>query len=94
MLQKGKGIVFPKTKTTIEGKSSKLMQVFKTGKEHHLHSLSQSADTENFLSADDHSVHLYNLQKSEEAIYNMVDFERSKDKSQNELITSASFNRS
>lgn len=40
MLQKGKGIVFPKTKTAVEGKTSKLVTSFKTGKEHHLHSLS------------------------------------------------------
>ena len=53
MLSKGNGLVFPKTRTTVEGKSSKLMQVFKTGKEHHLNSLSQSADTESFLAADD-----------------------------------------
>lgn len=40
MMSKGKGIIFPKTKTTVEGKCSKLLQTFKTGKEHHLHSLS------------------------------------------------------
>jgi len=91
MLSKGKGIVFPKTKTTIEGKSSKLMQVFKTGKEQHLHCISQSADNENFLAADDFSIHLYNLNKPLGAIFNMVDYERSKDKSQSELITSALF---
>ena len=91
MLSKGKGIVFPKTKTTVEGKSSKLMQVFNTGKEQHLHSISQSADNENFLAADDYSIHLYNLHKPLDAIFNMVDYERSKDKSQNELITSARF---
>jgi hypothetical protein len=63
MLGKGKGIIFPKTKTTVEGKTSKLMQTFKTGKEHHLHSLSQSADSENFLSADEFCINLFNIER-------------------------------
>lgn len=66
LLDKNKGIVFPKTRTTVEGKSSKLLQTFKTGKEHHLHSLSQSADNENFLTADEFTVNLYNLHRPSE----------------------------
>lgn len=63
MLTKNKGIVFPKTKTTVEGKTSKLMHTFKTGKEHHLHSMSQSADSENFLTADESSINLFNIER-------------------------------
>ena len=40
LLTKGRGIIFPKTKTTVDGKVSKLVQTFKTGKEHHLHAIS------------------------------------------------------
>ena len=91
LLNKGKGIIFPKTKTQVEGKSSKLLKTFKTGKEFHLHSLSQSADTENFLAADEFGINLYNLE-SASSIFNMVDFERIKDRSLQESITCARFN--
>lgn len=90
MLSKGKGIIFPKTKTSIEGKMSKLVTTFKTGKEHHLHSLSQSADNENFLAADDSCINLFNLRRSNDKIFNMVDLERNKQSQ--EQITSARFN--
>jgi len=90
MLSKGKGIIFPKTKTSIDGKQSKLVTTFKTGKEHHFHSLSQSADNENFLAADDSSINLFNLRRSNDKIFNMVDLERNKQSV--EQITSARFN--
>ena len=57
-----------------------------------MHTVSQSADQENFLAADEWQINLYNLHRqSEESIFNMVDLERTKDKLQMELITNARF---
>ena len=94
LLTKGRGIVFPKTKTTNEGKEGKLLGTFKTGKEQHLHSLSQAADNENFLAADESRINLFNLERQDAKIYNLVDYERRHSSFADERITSARFNQS
>lgn len=67
------------------------MTTFKTGKEHHLHSLSLGADGENFLSADANRVNLWNLERQGADVYNLVDYNRQKFGDHDEIVTSARF---
>jgi hypothetical protein len=63
-LRKGKGLVIPKAKKAERSKESKFVHTYKNGTEHNLHSLSLASDGENFLSADETSVSLWNLDRS------------------------------
>jgi len=63
-LKKGNGLVIPKTKKVERTKECKFVHTYRSGQEHNLHSLSLATDGENFLSADETNVSLWNLDRS------------------------------
>ena len=91
-MAKGKGLSLPKTKLVSESKEGKHVSTFQTGKEHRLHSLSLSPDMENFISADENRINLWNLERSnEQSVYNLVDYNRQRATDEDEIITSSRF---
>ena len=68
------------------------MNTFKTGKEHHLHSVSMCSDRENFLTAESGRVNLWNLERPGSEVYSMIDYNRLKLTENDEYVTCAKFN--
>ena len=50
-------------------------------------------DGENFLTADESRVDLWNIEKTNDTVYNLVDYERRHSAFEDERITSAAFNK-
>ena len=90
-VSRGNGLCIPKFEVKSVSKEAKLVTTFKTGKEHHLHSLALGADGENFISADSNRVNLWNLERDGADVYNLIDYNRHKFSDQDEIVTSAKF---
>jgi hypothetical protein len=89
-------LVFPKSRNSGEREpQSKLKHTFKSGLETSLHSLSMTTDQQCFLSSDDKSINLWDLNSYDSAAYNLIDNNgrgvNRKDQPQF-LISNASFN--
>ena len=74
--EKGKGLVIPKPKVVNSSKQGKLMATYKSCKEERLHTLTLGTDMESFITADESRVDLWNIEKTKDAVYNLVDYER------------------
>lgn len=91
-IAKGKDLCIPKTKVVSESKEGKHVATFKSGKEQHLHSLTLAPDMENFITADESRINLWNLDRSgERPVYNLLDYNRQKTCDDDEMVTSARF---
>ena len=66
------------------------MQTYKSSKEEKLHSISISADQENFITSDENRVDMWHIERGAGAVFNLVDQENDK---QSDHITSTSFNK-
>jgi serine/threonine-protein phosphatase 2A regulatory subunit B len=94
-LAKGKILSMPKMRVESESKEGKLVATFKTGKEQHLHSVSLAADGENFLTADESRINLWNIEhRAQHPVYNLVDYNRHKVTEEDEMIVSSRFDSS
>ena len=92
MLDKGKGLVIPKPKKVSTSKQGKHLATYKSCKEDRLHSISMSFDTENFITADESRVDLWNIEKTKDTVYSLVDYERRHSAFEDERILNAKFN--
>ena len=92
MLEKGKGLMIPKPKTISSSKQGKHLATYKSCKEDKLHSISMAHDRENFITADEARVDLWNIEKTNDTVYSLVDYERRHSTFEDERITSAKFN--
>lgn len=90
-LKKGKGLSIPKRRLVTEQKEGKLLQTFKTDKEQHLHSVSVSLDCENFLAADESRINMFNLHRSKDPIFQLIDYDRKAPSIDEERITSMTY---
>jgi len=81
----------PKTKIIGNSKEGKHVATYITGDEQHLHSLSLAPDLENFLTADESKINLWNLERNAGIVYNLVDYNRTKCTNEDEAITSIKF---
>lgn len=89
----GKGIKalkIPKIKKGSKAVTAQLKKTYQNGHDYHINSLSQSADNEHFLSADDMRVNIWNINISNE-VYSAVDIPIENAEDISEVITSASF---
>ena len=76
-IAKGKGLCMPKTKVISESKEGKHVATYKSGKEQHLHTVSLAFDQENFITADESRINLWNLERpGEHPVYNLLDYNR------------------
>ena len=89
-------LIIPKSKPNGEAiPESKLKHTFKSGLETNLHSLSLTSDHQQFLSSDDKSINLWDLNAYDSPVYNFINLngQGAKRKEQPQyLISSASFN--
>lgn len=94
MLQKGRGLVFPKSKNIDKETKGKCLHTYKYGNEQNLHSVSMAPDCENFLTADSNRISLWNMEKSKSTVFSLIDYNRKHASENDERITSAKFNSS
>lgn len=81
----------PKTKVVSESQEGKLVGTYSTGKEQHLHKTCMLEDYENFLTADDSHIMMWNLERpGKKEVYSLVDYNRNKCQSGEERILSMS----
>lgn len=92
MLAKGKGLQIPKPKVVSSSMQGKNIATYKSCKEDRLHSLNLAPDCENFISADDNRIDLWNIEKTNCSVYNLIDYERRNSNQEEERINSAVFN--
>ena len=85
LLQKGK-LQLPRSKVVNEGLDPRCRTLFKNGHEYHINSLSLSPDGENFLSADDLRVNLWNVDDNR-TVYNFLDMKPKSIDELDEVIT-------
>lgn len=85
-----KALKIPKVKKGGKVVTSQLKKVFQNGHDYHINSLSQCADNEHFLSADDMRINIWNMNISNE-VYSAVDIPIENTEDISEVITSASF---
>ena len=85
-----KSLKIPKLKKGEKTVSTQLKRSFQNAHDYHINSLSQCADNEHFLSADDLRVNIWNISISGE-VYSAVDVPVENTEDINEVITSASF---
>ena len=86
----GQQIIMPKSQVfnvNVEGKSK---QQFKNCHNYNIHSLSISSDREHFISADDLTINLWNMENNW-AAYNLIDIKPSDTGDLSEVITYAEF---
>ena len=69
---------------------SKNRHIFKNGHEYHINSLSLGPDGENFLSADDLRVNLWNIENNK-IVYNLLDLKPKSLDELDEVITHCEF---
>ena len=69
-----------------------MLEVFKTDKEQHLHSVSASRDFETFLTADESRINMFHLERKQSSIYSLIDYERKSTTFDDERITSMTNN--
>jgi serine/threonine-protein phosphatase 2A regulatory subunit B len=95
-IAKNEGLRLPRSKVTSVSKEGKLVNTFKTGMEHHLHSVSMCPDRENFLTAEQNVINLWNLERPGSEVYSLIDNNRSlrglKPTVNDEYVTCAKFN--
>lgn len=93
-LSKGKGLVVPKSKVEGQSKQGKHLATYRSCKEDRLHTVSLAPDSENFITADEARVDLWNVEKTADSVYSLIDYEkRGKDFTEDdERILSAKFN--
>ena len=70
------------------------MATFRSGKEDRLHSVSMSPDNENFITADEGRVDLWNIDKTKDSVYSLVEYKDKSPADYNGRILSAKFNQS
>jgi serine/threonine-protein phosphatase 2A regulatory subunit B len=91
-----KGLTLPKARAVEKNHCTKLKHTFKSGLESNLHSLSLSSDFLQFLSSDEKTVNLWDLERPDADVFNVVNFNKAKGKkekksSSQKLISSAQF---
>ena len=69
------------------------MATYKSCKEERLHSLSLAPDHETFITADESRVDLWNIEKTVDSVYNLIDYERRNPISEDERILYAEFSK-
>ena len=69
-----------------EQKEGKLLHVYKTDKDMQIHSVSECFDQENFISADEGRINMFNLERKNDPIYSLIDYERRSSTSEDEVI--------
>ena len=69
------------------------MATYKSCKEERLHSLSLAPDHETFITADESRVDLWNIEKTVDSVYNLIDYERRNPTLEDERIMYAEFNK-
>ena len=92
-LKKGKSLTFPRRRIINEQKEGKMLTVFKTDKEQHLHSVSACIDNETFIAADESRINMFHLERKESSIFSLVDYERKSTTFEDERITYMTNNR-
>jgi serine/threonine-protein phosphatase 2A regulatory subunit B len=85
-----KALKIPKLKKGGKVVTAQFKKSFQNAHDYHINSISQSADNEHFLSADDLRVNIWNLSISNE-VYSAVDIPVENMEDLSEVITSASF---
>ena len=85
-----KALKIPKLKKGGKTITTQLKRSFQNAHDYHINSLSQCADNEHFLSADDLRVNIWNMSISNE-VYSAVDVPMENTEDISEVITSASF---
>ena len=76
MLERGKGLVVPKSKPLGQQKVGKHLKTYKSSKEDRLHSISASPDQDTFITSDENRVDMWNIERPEDSVYNLVDAEK------------------
>ena len=94
-LAKGKGLVIPRSKVESQSKQCKHLATYRSCKEDRLHTVSLAPDNEHFITADEARVDLWNVERTADTVYSLVDYEkRGRDfTAEDERILSAKFNR-
>ena len=89
LLQKGK-LVIPRSKVINESWEGKCKQYYRSAHEYHINSLCISPDGENFLSADDLRVNLWNVENAT-TVYNLLDMKPKSIDDLDEVISHCEF---
>lgn len=89
LLAKGK-FALPRSKVLSEQWEGRCRSQFKNAHEYHINSLSTSADGEQFISADDLRVNLWNIEDNS-VVYNLLDVKPESLDKLDEVITKAEF---
>ena len=89
LLQKGK-LVMPRSKVINESWEGKWKSFYRNGHEYHINSLCMSSDGENFLSADDLRINLWNVENNM-VVYNLLDIKPKSMDELDEVITHCEF---
>ena len=85
--------MIPKPKIVNSSKQGKLLATYKSCKEERLHSLTLGPDMESFITADESRVDLWNIEKTKDEVYNLVDYERRNPVASDERVMCAEFNK-
>ena len=67
------------------------MATYKSCKEDRLHSLSLATDRDTFITADEGWIDLWNIERTNNVVYNLVDYDRKKSTPEDMRINSAVF---
>ena len=89
LLQKGK-ICIPRSKVVNESWEGRMKSSFKNAHEYHINSLSLSSDGENFASADDLRVNIWNIEDPS-TVYNVLDIKPKNIDELDEVISHCEF---
>ena len=89
LLQKGK-LMIPRSKVINESWEGRCKQYYKSAHEYHINSLCISPDGENFLSADDLRVNLWNVENAT-TVYNILDMKPKSIDDLDEVISHCEF---
>ena len=90
LLQKGK-LALPRSKVVNEALDPRCRLLYKNGHEYHINSVNLSPDGENFLSADDLRVNLWNIEDNR-TVYNFLDMKPKSIDELDEVITHCEYN--
>jgi serine/threonine-protein phosphatase 2A regulatory subunit B len=89
LLQRGE-LTLPRSKIVNESHEGRCKTLFKNAHEHHINSLSLNVDGENFLSADDLRINIWNIENNKE-VFNVLDTKPKSISDLDAVITFAEF---
>lgn len=89
LLQKGK-IMIPRSKVVNESWEGKMRCFYRNGHEYHINSLSLASDGENFVSADDLRINIWNVEDNT-CVYNVLDIKPTNIDELDEVISHCEF---